>query len=200
MDLWQAVTIDSEQGKVEARYYESPGAGRGAIWVGGIGGGYDTPARGLYPRLCEELLPHGISSLRIRFRFPTDLDASVSDTLAGLDFLSSEGVGKAALTGHSFGGPVAIRAAARSGMVRTVVTLSTQSYGAEPVAGLAPRPLLLIHGASDTVLPYYSSEHVYLMAGEPKRLVIIKGAGHMLDEAAEEVHRYVADWVAEHLR
>src|SRR3712207_3421720 len=45
----------------------------GVVLVGGVGGGWDSPARGLYHslsiRLSREL---GICSLRIRFRHSTD--------------------------------------------------------------------------------------------------------------------------------
>jgi pimeloyl-ACP methyl ester carboxylesterase len=98
--------------------------------------------------------------------------------------------------GHSFGGAVVIRAAAAAERVRAVVTLATQSYGAGLAAELGPRcALLLIHGTRDTVLPSDASRLVFDLAEEPKRLVILPGAGHGLDEAAPEVERLVRDWL-----
>ena len=55
--------------------------------------------------------------------------------------------------GHSFGGAVAIAAATMSPMAVAVVAISSQLDGAQNVNQLAPRPLLLIHGTADTVLP-----------------------------------------------
>jgi hypothetical protein len=39
-------------------------------------------------------------------------------------------------------------------------------------------PLLLIHGDNDTTLPIKYAEKNFAEASEPKRLVVIKGAGH----------------------
>ncbi len=47
------------------------------------------------------------------------------------------------------------------------------------IAQISPRPLLLIHGDADKVVPMWTSERLYARAKEPKRLWIIKGAGHL---------------------
>ncbi len=199
-EQYRPVRLLTNRGEVQCRYYPVPTSHRGAIWVGGVGGGWDTPARGLYPHMCLQLAEQGIASLRVRFRYPTDLEEAVLDVLAGAAFLQGEGIYDLALTGHSFGGAVVIEAAAGTALARTVVTLSTQSYGADRVAELAPRcSILLIHGQADTVLPPSSSRHVYEMAGQPKRLIIYPGAGHGLDEAADAVHAAVREWITDRL-
>jgi len=196
---YRTVTLPAATGAVEARHYPAEGATRGAVWVGGVGGGFDTPARGLYPRLCEDLTAHGVQSLRVRFRFPTRLDEAVADAVAGLDFLAAQGVRDAAVIGHSFGGAVALQAAAaRPELVRTVVTLATQGFGADVAHGLAI-PLLLIHGEADEILAPECSLYVHRIAAEPKKLVLVPGAGHCLDETAEAVCREVRDWLGERL-
>ncbi|MFH1031035.1 MAG: alpha/beta fold hydrolase [Chloroflexota bacterium] len=64
----------------------------------------------------------------------------------------------------------------------------------ERVAGIAPRPLLLIHGSNDEVVNVSHAHRLYEKAGEPKQLVIIDGGGHRLreDETAMSV---VIDWL-----
>jgi len=196
---YRTVSLPAAAGAVEARHYPAEGATRGAVWVGGVGGGFDTPARGLYPRLCEDLATHGVQSLRVRFRVPNKLDEAVADVLAGLDFLESQGVTRAAVIGHSFGGAVALQAAAaRPELVRTVVTLATQGFGADVAHDLSI-PLLLIHGEADETLAPECSLYVHRIAPEPKKLVLMPGAGHCLDETAEAVCREVRDWLAERL-
>lgn len=196
---FHTVTLDDGGNPIEARHYPAAGAEKGAIWVGGVGGGFDTPARGLYPRLCEDLAGHGIQSLRVRFRFPTKLDEAVLDVLAGLDFLEKQGVRQAAVIGHSFGGAVALQAAsARPDLVRTVVTLATQGFGADVAHGLTI-PLLFVHGEADEVLSPDCSLYVHRIAPEPKKLVLMPGASHCLDETAEAVCREVSDWLKERL-
>lgn len=194
-DGYYPLRLITTRGVIECRYYQVSGAQKGAIWVGGVGGNWDTPASELYPRLCQELTGEAIASLRIKYRYPTILEEAVLDVLAGLSFLEAEGITAAALTGHSFGGAVVIQAAAHSPSVRTVAALSTQSYGAAVAPQLAPRcSLLLVHGRADEVLPPSCSEYVYHLAGEPKHLLLYPNARHGLDEVAEEVRHVIRDW------
>jgi pimeloyl-ACP methyl ester carboxylesterase len=191
------VLLRTSRGDIECRHYPAGTGTRAALFVGGAGGGFDTPVRGwLYPRVCEELPMHGVTALRVRYRHAADLAESTLDVLAGLHFLESRGARAAALVGHSFGGAVVIQAAAVSPLVRGVAPLSTQSYGADPASRLSPRcSVLLMHGTDDEVLSPDCSRFVYDVAGEPKRLVLLPGARHGLDEAADEVYSGVLDWI-----
>jgi dienelactone hydrolase len=120
--------------------------------------------------------------------------------------LEQQGIESVGLVGHSFGGAVVIQAAttttaASSDTVRTVVTLSTQSYGAEGISGLKQgSSILLIHGTDDKVLPPYCSSYVYNLANDPKEIIFYRGATHGLDEAAEQVHQMVHHWLVKHLK
>ena len=191
------VTLLTSRGDIETRYYAAAGATGGAVFVGGAGGGFDTPVRGwLYPRLSKELQSDGVACLRVRYRTPNDLEECTLDVLAGIAFLASEGVERVALTGHSFGGAVVIQAAAHSDAVVTCVPMSTQTYGAGPVSTLAPRcSVLLAHGTADEILPHRCSEAVYAAAREPKRLLLKEGARHGLDEWSEELPGILREWI-----
>ena len=46
------------------------------------------------------------------------------------------------------------------------------------VARIAPRPLLLIHGEADTLIPVHNAHALYRAAGEPTELWTVPGAGH----------------------
>ncbi|HSV14289.1 MAG TPA: hypothetical protein VLI90_08515, partial [Tepidisphaeraceae bacterium] len=132
---FEPITQDTTRGPVEMRYYPVAGARRAAIFVGGTGGGFDTPVKGwLYPRLCTELQGDGIAGLRVRYRYASELEECVLDVLAGISFLEADHVTSIALVGHSFGGAVVIQAAALSPSVRTCVALSTQTFGAAPAS------------------------------------------------------------------
>jgi len=56
----------------------------------------------------------------------------------------------------------------------------------ERVADISPRPLLVMHGSDDDVVPVSHGRELYRTAGSPKDIVIIKGLGHRLrqDEGA----------------
>ena len=46
------------------------------------------------------------------------------------------------------------------------------------VAKIAPRPLLVVHGSDDRIIPVMRGRAVYEAAAEPKRLLVIEGGGH----------------------
>ena len=203
---YQLVKLDTQRGEIVCRYYSSNThnpASVAVVYVTGVGGGWGTPAIGLYPRLCCSLARIGIDGLRVRYRHPTDLLESVFDTLAGIAFLREEHRIKAiGLVGHSFGGAVVIQAAVQaSEIVSTLVTLATQSYGAAHVISKLKHrtSTLMIHGSDDKVLPAYCSEEVYQKAHDPKQIVLWEGAGHGLDEVSEEVYELVYDWLVNSL-
>jgi alpha/beta superfamily hydrolase len=169
--------------------------------VGGIGGDFDTPAEGLYPRLCADLKEKGISSLRVSFRHPTDLTEAVLDVLVGLEFLKAEDIKVFGLIGHSFGGAVVIQVAFNEKSVKTVVTLATQSYGIHPISLLPESTsVLLIHGEADETLHPSSSVYAYNLAHEPKRIKIHENAGHGLNEVSDKVYNEVRDWIIDNLK
>ncbi|GAB1543069.1 dienelactone hydrolase family protein [Scytonema sp. NUACC21] len=197
---YHPVQMTTSRGLIDCRYYRVEDAEKAVILVGGVGGDWDTPARGLYPLLGEVLRKEGIASLRVQYRNPTDLVESTLDVLAGLIYLQDKGVKEVGLVGHSFGGAVVIQAAAQSPDIRTVITLATQSYGTDAVTQLGTGcSLLLLHGTSDLVLPPSCSQYVYQLALEPKRLIMYPDAGHGLDEVADEVYLMVRNWIVQQL-
>lgn len=191
--------LETSRGVIEGRYYEAPNATSAMIYVGGIGGGFDTPARGLYPRLCRELLADNISGLRLKYRNPIDLEEAILDVLAGIAYLEKVGIKSVGLVGHSFGGAVVIQAAALSHIVKTVITLATQSSGADSAKYLFGKSLLSVHGEEDEILPTYCSVLVQEMAPGPKWLIRLKGTRHNLNEQSDRVHKLTRGWVLEGL-
>lgn len=193
--------ITTNRGEISCRYYKSFGTKLGAIWVGGVGGDFDTPAKDLYPELSRKLKEDNISSLRIQYRYPTKLDECVYDVIAGIKFLEGEGISSIALTGHSLGGAVVIQAALMSKSVSTLITLATQSYGADNVKDLPEETsILLIHGKDDSVLPASCSRAIFGLAHDPKERVILNSNGHCLEESAEEVKEIVYNWIVSKLK
>jgi dienelactone hydrolase len=197
---FRPVDIETSRGVTSTRWYFAPDSNVGVVYVGGVGGGFDSPAHDLYPRLCREFAAGGVHGLRVRFRNAVDLDEAAFDVMAGVAFMESQGVERLGFVGHSFGGAVVIRAATVAPSARTVVAISTQGHGAEVVTEMAENvSLLLLHGEGDQVLPPSMSEFVYSRAHEPKELRIIPEGSHVLDEVSEAVHEEVHDWLAREL-
>ncbi len=196
----ESIAIPTDRGDVAARF--TPAAdetnSRAMLLVGGADGGFDGPAEALYPTLADDFAALGIGTLRVDFRlhrFPNDVEEGVHDLLAGLAWLGARGAARVVIVGHSFGGAVVIeggvRASEATGIVAGVVTLATQTAGAQRVALLSPRPILLIHGRADDRLSPICSQMLYDAAGVPRELVIIDGATHSLRQAREEVRQRV---------
>jgi alpha-beta hydrolase superfamily lysophospholipase len=200
-----ALRLQTNHGDIDCRYHPArPDAPRdakrlGVVWVGGAGGGLDGPARGLYPAASERLQERDIASLRLHYRRPNDLVACTLDTLAGVAFLVREGATAVAVVGHSFGGAVVISAGAVSPHVGAVVPMSSQTYGTDLAPRVAPRPMLLIHGTSDEVLPDTCSRQIYAAAREPKEIKLYRGARHGLAEVRQEVLDLLVRWIPEQL-
>lgn len=191
---WRALALSSERGPVQIRAVVPAGATAGVAMVGGVGGGFDTPARDLYPVVAEAVTAAGHAALRVRFRDPRSLAEAEHDLRTGLAFLADRGVTRLALVGHSFGGAVVIRAAVGAPQAVGVVTLATQAYGADAVRQLRI-PMLLIHGEADRVLPHRASASVAAAAGGPAELHTLPAVGHDLLEARDRVHGLVVGWL-----
>ena len=171
---------------------------RGKVWVGGARGGFEGPAGSMYKLLGDGLSP-GITSIRLDYRQPNVLVECVMDTLAALSFLSGTGHTDVILVGHSFGGAVVIKAAPYSEVVKGVIALSSQTFGAGDVSQVSPSPILLVNGERDTVLSQESSLKIFEWAEEPKELRLIPENGHGLQESAQEIRQLVSEWLVQHL-
>ena len=62
------------------------------------------------------------------------------------------------------------------------------------IAGISPKPLLLIHGNCDETVPVKHAYELYERAKEPKHLIIIDGVGHRL-RGNDRAMAIVIDWL-----
>jgi alpha/beta superfamily hydrolase len=194
-DLGGGLIFRTSRGDVPAIIHQAPEAHLGVIWVCGARGGFGGPAQGIYPKLAEKFTQQGITSLRLNYRQPNVFPECVLDLLAGVTFLKNTGYLPVVLVGHSFGGAVVIAAGAASQHVCGVVSLSPQTYGAHMAGLVSPKPLLVVHGKSDTRLPYTCGVQIHSWAREPKELVLYEGAGHRLEECSDKLGFLLQDWI-----
>ena len=124
--------------------------------------------------------------------------ALLADALVLYDWAAEQG-GPIVLHGESLGSGIAVAVAAERDPAALVlespytaaVDIAAEVYPWVPVAWLMKdqfrsrdmiaaidAPLIIIHGAEDSVVPVRHGERLYGMAGEPKRLLVVPGAGH----------------------
>jgi uncharacterized protein len=96
-----------------------------------------------------------------------------------------------------------LAAAARQGNPAAVSQIplefidDTLGFNAEWVVDrIAPRPLLFITTDNDRLVPPEESEAMYRRAGEPKRLVVLRGFGHYEVYTGEAFRQVMAETVA----
>ena len=196
-DGQEQVRLLTDGSAIECRWQPAGAAGYAAVlWVFGTGGGLGGPAGGLYTRLGRRLRAGGVSSLELAYRHPGRFGDCVRDVLLGLAWLADEGRRRVVLVGHSFGGAVVIMAGAAGGeAVIAVAALSSQTRGTEAVASLSPRPLMVMHGTADEILPDACSRDIHGRARQPKELILYPGCRHGLDECREKLDRDLMGWL-----
>jgi dienelactone hydrolase len=186
-------------GNIRCRLHRSQNrVGKAVVWMFGAGGGLGGPAGGVYERLASQLCRRNVTSLQVDYRHPAHLQMCVLDVLAGVSFLEGfdlSAPGGTLLAGHSFGGAVAIAAGAMHPGVAGVAALSSQTFGTETVSLLSPRPLLLIHGEADEVLPDDCSRDICRRAREPKELILYPDCRHGLDQCRDSLDRDLTAWI-----
>jgi pimeloyl-ACP methyl ester carboxylesterase len=179
--------------------WHGEGGETGAVVAcGGAMGGLLGPADGLYHDVGTALVGRGVATLRVGYRRPNDLAACVLDAAAAAQLAVAHGADHVVAMGHSFGGAVAVQLGALlPDVVAGVITLATQSAGCEVAEALYGRPLLLVHGDRDELLPPMCSEVVHGLAGGQGELVVVPGAGHLLTQAGDELRRRLPEWIVQ---
>jgi fermentation-respiration switch protein FrsA (DUF1100 family) len=195
-DLLRHVEVYTLSGLLTLLWHGDPAAKHLVVACGGAMGGLLGPADGLYHDLGVRFAEQGIGLVRVGYRKPNDLGASVHDLVAAAELGARRGAKRFVTMGHSFGGAVAVRAAIALGDDAVgVVTLSTQSAGCEEAERLAATPVLLFHGENDELLPPQASELVQLLTGG--ELVVFPDTGHLLTQASTELRDRLGTWIPE---
>ncbi len=88
-----------------------------------------------------------------------------------------------------------INAGTISEAVIAVAALSSQTAGTDQVDRLSPKPLLLVHGEADEVLPAACSLDIHARARDPKKLILYSGCLHGLDQCQEALDRDLTRWL-----
>jgi len=189
------VTIKSDRGPIKLKAYPAKdGAVLGVVVAGGVGGAFDSPAQGLFGKLGTSLADERVFTVHLCFRHPREFAETVYDARAAVQFLNSVGIDRVILVGHSLGGAAMISAAWFEPTVAGVVPMSSQPYGADPIAELRSQKILVISGLLDVIEPPAWSRAIYKEAVGQKEIAYFVGS-HNLHECADGVYDRLRHWI-----
>lgn len=135
-------------------------------------------------------------------------NGEVDDVRAALDWLDAQYHLPLIFAGFSFGAAIGLRAACADARVRAVIGIGTPVV---PVAADAEearvytfdfmkdcaKPKLLVSGARDQFGPRAKLEALVASLPEPKKLVVIEGAGHFFEGRLRELREAIEAWLKE---
>lgn len=196
----EVVALTAADGTRLAAWYGAPAAGRPSVlYFHGNAGNVSGRAERF-----RQIRASGFGLLALSYRGYGGSDgapserALVADGLAAFDWLAGRG-GPIVIHGESLGTAVAVQTAAARPAAALVleapftaaVDLAARRYPWVPVAylmrdpflsrhhiGRVEEPLLVVHGTDDPVVPVAQGRALFEAANEPKRLVVVDGAGH----------------------
>jgi pimeloyl-ACP methyl ester carboxylesterase len=190
----RSLTIPTSQGDIRCEQFGEP-IRQAVLWSAAQAGIRRARGRCVHPPGRAICKPGRVVVVR-PLPPPGRLDDCVADVRAGVGHLAANGAQEVLLVGHSFGGAVVIQAAIACGApVVGVAALSSQSFGTFGVEQLSPRPLLLIHGETDEILPPRCSHDIFHRANDPKELILYPGCMHGLDQCAAALDRDLTAWI-----
>jgi len=139
-------------------------------------------------------------------------NAAQEECRLALEFLAAyPGVEKLTLVGYSLGAFMGLKVAADDPNIRAVVLAACGDLPeympfvpmvrmiADPiqwVRRLKQRPLLMLHGRQDTIVPAEQADRLFQAAGEPKKILWFD-SGHILPQ---EAMARAAEWLRENTR
>jgi hypothetical protein len=177
---------------VHAHHYVVPESHFAVVLVGTATQSFDSPAQNLYLRLAESLKRDGVTALHVALCNAENLHEAIHDVRHGIQYLCGLGSKTVMLVGYDRGAAAVLHASMQESCVLGVVAIAA----ADPGGNLqSSRPLLVIYGGNDAVTGASPSQQIYERAAEPKELRVIAGAGHSLEEAADELHHIVFGWL-----
>lgn len=200
LDPVEVVTLRAADETDLTGWFVPPAAGRPTVlYFHGNAGNLSERS----PRF-EQILASGFGFLVVSYRgypgsggFPSEA-ALFSDALEIFDWLD-ERAGDIVVHGESLGTGIATYVAAERPALALVLEapytaaldIAAVTYPWLPVSFLmrdpfvsrehikrVEEPLLVVHGTADRVIPVEHGRKLFEAAGEPKKLVIIEGAGH----------------------
>ncbi|HEX8994517.1 MAG TPA: alpha/beta hydrolase [Ktedonobacterales bacterium] len=187
-----SITITTSRGHVRGQWRPASVTRAAAILLPGAAGSHAESSH-LFDELAVRIQQTGASVFQME-HYIGDFDERLASLLSALAALRRQGIERMALIGWHSGGTAAIAAGSRCDAVTGVAALTPEAAAIDFVADVAPRRLLLMHGAADHVVPAALSRMLYARAADPKELVIYPGERRDFSMYREEALDKLSDW------
>ena len=187
-----AVSLPTPEGMVHAHHYVVVNSAFAVVLVGTATKSFASPALNLYSRLAESFKKDGVTALQVQLCNAEKLEEAIHDVRHGIQYLCGLGSKTVMLVGYDRGALAVLHAAAEEPCVLGVVAIAP---GAPTDALNINRPLLVVHGENDHITGAAAAQKVLDRAVESKELRVIHGAGHSLEESAEDLHQIIHQWL-----
>jgi alpha/beta superfamily hydrolase len=137
-----------------------------------------------------------------------DGEAETGDVLAALDWLANEFHLPIVVAGYSFGAVMTLRACCAASPsradLRALAAIGLPTRLADPAfdysfLSTAAIPKLFLSGDRDEFAPADELRQVAAIASEPKRLVLLAGAGHFFSGQFTAVEQTISGWLKEQM-
>ncbi|KAL8687510.1 MAG: hypothetical protein Q9218_006336 [Villophora microphyllina] len=170
-----------------------------AILLSGASGGLVGPSA-MYLGMAAKLasLHQGIPVMRLDYRYPARNKYCVADVQAAMKYMElNHQVSKFVLVGWSFGGAPVFTVGGNDQRVVGCATVASQTAETAGMQQVAPRPVLLLHGAADQTLDPWCSEQLYERYGNKgdRELKLFEGDNHALTKNAAKAEELLCRFV-----
>ncbi len=161
---------------------------------------------GIVVSLCLELAVAGWAALRFNFRGAGSSEGNfdggvgeMDDMKGAADFLfvhTEVDPGELAVIGYSFGAGVALHHAARDQRLHRMVGIAlVEQHYEDPFLDSEQRPKLFVAGEDDPWAPVEALRGYVERLEPPKKLHVVRGAGHLFSEHVTELTDVIVDWL-----
>lgn len=200
----ETVTIAGPAGSLEAIVETPPGAATNVAVIchphPQYGGTMTNKVVHMLAKACNEL---GLPAVRFNYRGVgasvgtyADGDGETDDAVAVLDWARERWPGAGLwLGGFSFGGAVAIRAAARRDVRRLITVAPAIRRVAVDAANLPACPWLIVQGDEDELVDAGDIQRWVAALPAPPELVMLQGVQHFFHGRMNDLRQTVLDWV-----
>lgn len=194
-ELYVPFLFNTDRGTIETRYYPSHKKHTGIVFLGGEKS-WDSPAKGLYGLLAEELQYQRIPSIRVNYRNPQEVTECVIDGVVAATFLLENGCKDVIIIGHDLGALVATHIATLIPDVKMIAALCPPPEFTSVLSDVPFHTSMRFVFGKNDLTPQADVRSFVHTNNVPSKIVrVYEKANHNLDEVAFDLFDTLKHWI-----